>query len=107
MSRVLSLPMKFVRVAAWLSVAAVGGCGRAAPAAGGPPGGAFPPMGVEAVTMALRPIEDTSELIGTVKSRRSATVQPQVEGFVTRIAARSGDRVRAGAVLLEIDAGRQ
>ena len=57
--------------------------------------------------MAMSPVEETSELIGTVKSRRSATVQPQVEGFVTRIAARSGDRVRAGAVLLEIDAGRQ
>ncbi len=110
MSRVVSLPVTVVRVAAWLSVVAVAGCGRGAseaPGAGGPPGGGFPPMGVEAVTMAMSPVEETSELIGTVKSRRSATVQPQVEGFVTRIAARSGDRVRAGAMLLEIDAGRQ
>lgn len=77
------------------------------PAAGGPPGGAFPPMPVDVVTLAVVPIEQTSEFIGTVKSRRSTTVQPQVEGFITRIAAKSGDRVGAGAVLLEIDAGRQ
>ncbi|MEP7116202.1 MAG: efflux RND transporter periplasmic adaptor subunit [Acidobacteriota bacterium] len=85
-------------------------CGRgssAAPGAGGPPGGGMPPMPVDVLTLKSGPIEQTSEFIGTVKSRRSATVQPQVEGFITRIVARSGDRVRAGAVLLEIDAGRQ
>jgi len=94
----------------WLAVALSAACGRgqdAAPGAGGPPGGAFPPMGVDVVTLTMVPVEQTSELIGTVKSRRSTTVQPQVEGFVTRIVARSGDRVRAGAVLMEVDAGRQ
>lgn len=108
MSRV-SLPLKVVSASVWLVVALSAACGRGqgAPAAGGPPGGAFPPMGVDVVTLAMVPVEQTSELIGTVKSRRSATVQPQVEGFITRIAAQSGDRVRAGAVLLEIDAGRQ
>ena len=110
MSRLVSLSLKVVNVSVWLAVALSAACGRgqeAAPRAGGPPGGAFPPMGVDVVTLAMVPVEQTSELIGTVKSRRSATVQPQVEGFITRIAAQSGDRVRAGAVLLEIDAGRQ
>ena len=110
MSRVASLPQKVVSVCVWLAVglsAACGGGQEAAPGGGGPPAGAFPPMGVDVVTLAMVPVEQTSELIGTVKSRRSATVQPQVEGFITRIAAQSGDRVRAGAVLLEIDAGRQ
>jgi len=110
MSRVASLPQKVVSVCVWLAVglsAACGGGQEVAPAGGGPPAGAFPPTGVDVVTLAMVPVEQTSELIGTVKSRRSATVQPQVEGFITRIAARSGDRVRAGAVLLEIDAGRQ
>lgn len=73
---------------------------------GGPPGG-FPAMGVEVITVAPSTIEETTEFIGTVKSRRSVTVQPQVEGFVTRIAVTSGARVSAGAVLMEIDAGRQ
>ena len=73
---------------------------------GGPPGG-MPAMGVEVITVAPSSIEETTEFIGTVKSRRSVTVQPQVEGFVTRIAVSSGARVTAGAVLTEIDAGRQ
>lgn len=80
------------------------GAGGSGP--GGPPGG-MPAMGVEVATMAEGDIEQSNEFIGTVKSRRSVTVQPQVEGFITRIAAASGDRVRAGAVLMEIDAGRQ
>ncbi len=85
------------------------GCGSAAPegaAPGGPPGG-MPPMGVEVATLTDGDVEQASEFIGTVKSRRSVTVQPQVEGFVTRIRVSSGDRVRTGAVLMEIDAGRQ
>jgi RND family efflux transporter MFP subunit len=34
-------------------------------------------------------------------------VQPQVEGFVTRILVRSGDRVRPGTPLMQIDASMQ
>ena len=48
-------------------------------------------------------MEQTTEFVGTVKSRRSTTVQPQVEGFVTRILVRSGDRVRPGTPLMQID----
>lgn len=67
----------------------------------------MPPIPVEVVTLALRPVEEVTEFIGTVKSRRSTLVQPQVEGFVTHIAVRSGDRVRAGALLMTIDAAAQ
>jgi RND family efflux transporter MFP subunit len=62
---------------------------------------------VEVVTLAERPVEQATEFVGTVKSRRSTTVQPQVEGFVTRILVRSGDRVRPGTTLMRIDAGMQ
>ena len=41
--------------------------------------------------------------VGIVRSRQSTTVQPQVEGVITRIMARSGDRVQPGTPLLEID----
>jgi RND family efflux transporter MFP subunit len=68
-------------------------------AAQGPP----PAMPVEVVTLAPRPVEQVTQLVGVVKSRRSTTVQPQVEGFVTRILVRSGARVAPGAALLEID----
>ena len=64
-------------------------------------------MPVEAVTLVERPVEQTTEYVGTVKSRRSTTVQPQVDGIVTRILVRSGDRVRPGAPLMHIDAREQ
>jgi RND family efflux transporter MFP subunit len=67
----------------------------------------MPAMGVEAIRMTPKPVERTSEYIASVKSRRSTTIQPQVEGFVTRIAVRSGQRVQAGTMLMQIDAGRQ
>ncbi len=73
----------------------------------GPPGGAPPAMQVEAITLAETPVEQTTEFVGTIKSRRSTTVQPQVEGFITRILVRSGDRVQPGTPLLQIDAGMQ
>lgn len=105
------MPQRVVRaLAACAAVLTVVGCGSAPPAGagpGGPPGGGMPAMGVEVATLADGDVEQSSEFIGTVKSRRSVTVQPQVEGFITRIAVASGDRVRAGAVLMEIDAGRQ
>lgn len=77
-------------------------CGKPA----GPPGGP-PAMPVEAITLQEKPVEQATEFVGMVKSRRSTTVQPQVEGFVTRILARSGDRVRPGTPLLFIDSGMQ
>jgi RND family efflux transporter MFP subunit len=93
---------------AWLlagTVAATGCGGGQAP--GGPAGGAPPPTAVEAVTLGNAPVERTSEFVGTVKSRRSTTIQPQVDGIIRRINVASGARVAPGAVLVEIDAERQ
>jgi RND family efflux transporter MFP subunit len=64
-------------------------------------------MAVEAITLQPSSVERTTEYVGTLKSRRSTTIQPQVEGFITRIHTRAGARVGTGAVLMEIDAGRQ
>ena len=91
--------------ALWLAgaMAAVGcGGGQGAARPGGPP-----PAAGEAVTLGNAPVERTSEFIGTVKSRRSTTIQPQVDGIIRRIAVASGARVTPGTVLLEIDAERQ
>lgn len=79
-------------------------CGGQAPAGpGGPPGGAMPPMPVETITLANKPVEQLSEFVASLKSRRSSTIQPQSEGHLTRIAVRSGERVSRGALLFEID----
>ena len=63
------------------------------------------PVQTAAVTMA--PVPQTSEYVATIKSRRSATLQPQVSGTLTQIQARSGDRVKAGQTLMEIDPRQQ
>jgi RND family efflux transporter MFP subunit len=60
-------------------------------------------MPVQTVAVSLAPVPQSSEYVATIKSRRSATLQPQVSGRLTGINARSGDHVRAGAVLMTID----
>jgi RND family efflux transporter MFP subunit len=90
---------------AWLAAVAVASACGGADRQGGPRGGAATP--VEVVTLAARPVERATEFVGTVRSRRSTTVQPQVEGFITRILVRSGDRVRPGTPLVEIDVRMQ
>ncbi|MGE5207468.1 MAG: efflux RND transporter periplasmic adaptor subunit [Chlamydiota bacterium] len=66
-----------------------------------------PPAQVKVMTAELRTVQDSSEYVATIKSRNSATIQPQVEGQITKIYVRSGERVRAGAPLLEIDPLKQ
>ena len=93
-----------------LVVAVTAGCGGgSAESAGGPGGGrgAMPPMPVEMVTLEPKPVEQVGEFVGTVKSRRSTTIQPQAEGFLTRIRVKSGDRVKPGTVMFDIDATSQ
>jgi RND family efflux transporter MFP subunit len=75
---------------------------------GGPPaGGAPPPMGVSTITLTKKPIEQTSGFIATIRSLRSSTVQPEVEGVVTRIFVKSGDRVALGAPVVQIKPDKQ
>jgi RND family efflux transporter MFP subunit len=90
-----------------LLLVAAAGCGGGEGAAGAPgaggPGGGMPAMTVDIVTLEAKPVEQTTEFVGTVKSRRSTDIQPQVEGFITRIAAKPGQRVARGTLLMEID----
>lgn len=81
-------------------------CGGDSPAAQGPPGGP-PPAAVRIVTLEQKPIEQSSEFIATLRSLTSTTVQPEVEGTVTQILVKSGDRVRPGTPLIQINAEKQ
>ena len=58
-------------------------------------------------TIDLAQVPQTDEYVATIKSRRSATIQPQVDGSLTRILVKSGDHVRAGQVLMTIDPLKQ
>lgn len=65
------------------------------------------PLPVNTQTVNLAPVPRLDEYVATVKSRRSASIQPQVDGSLTRILVKSGDHVRAGQVLMTIDPLKQ
>lgn len=64
-------------------------------------------MPVEVRKVSEVPVEQTTEFMATLRSRRSTTIQPQVEGFLTRIAVRSGQEVPRGALLFVVDSAPQ
>jgi RND family efflux transporter MFP subunit len=82
---------------------ACGGSAQQAGPGGRGPGGGMPPMPVEIATLAAKPVEQTGDFVASVKSRSSTTIQPEVEGFITNVAVKSGQRVAQGALLFEID----
>jgi RND family efflux transporter MFP subunit len=65
------------------------------------------PLPVNTQTVSLTPVPRVDEYVATVKSRRSASIQPQVDGSLTRIMVKSGDHVRAGQALMTIDPLKQ
>ncbi len=80
--------------------------------AGCKPKTAAAPQGMQALpvkveNVALQPVPVSSEYVATIKGRRSATIQPQVDGNLTHIYVKSGDHVKAGQVLMEIDPLKQ
>ena len=62
---------------------------------------------VQTATVTMAPVPQSSEYVATIKSRRSATMQPQVSGQLTQIRAKSGDHVKAGQTLMAIDPRQQ
>jgi len=92
-------------LAATVAVAACSGKEPASAAA--PAQAAPPPMDVKTVTLQPKPVAQSSEFVATIRSLRSTTIQPQVEGFVRQILVKAGERVRAGQPLVQIDPDRQ
>ena len=66
-----------------------------------------PAMSVKVKEVQARKVGDFTEYLATLKSRRSSVVQPQVEGQITKIFVHSGDHVREGAPILQIDPLKQ
>lgn len=62
---------------------------------------------VKTETISLAPVPRVDEYVATIKSRRSASIQPQVDGSLTRILVKSGDHVHKGQVLMTIDPLKQ
>jgi RND family efflux transporter MFP subunit len=64
-------------------------------------------MPVKTVSVSLQPVAQSSEYMATVKSRKSATILPQVAGMLTSILVHSGEHVKPGQVLMTIDPRQQ
>ncbi|SEC29159.1 efflux RND transporter periplasmic adaptor subunit [Terriglobus roseus] len=86
-----------------LLVLLVAGCTKAAPAAPAAPQA----MPVATMPVSLGDVPQRDSYVATIKSRRTTTLQPQVDGRITRILVRSGQAVKAGDLLMQIDPLKQ
>ncbi|MEH2025708.1 efflux RND transporter periplasmic adaptor subunit [Nostoc sp.] len=71
-----------------------------APAAGAAP--AQPPTPVKLATVETETVQESSEFIGSLEAPRSVIIKPQVEGRVTDIFIKEGNRVRQGQVIISL-----
>ncbi len=83
--------------------ASLAGCGAEAAVKAAPP----PPREVEVWTVRPMEVRRTGEYLGSLLSRESVTVMPQVNGYVSKIHVRPGEHVKAGAPLIDIDARQE
>ena len=75
-------------------------------------GSAGTPQGPQATSVKVQKVTDqqigeSSEYVATIKSRHSATIMSDVEGWIFGIHVHSGQSVRKGETLMEIDPRRQ
>jgi RND family efflux transporter MFP subunit len=97
--------------AAALAVAAViagaVGCGKTSAGGDSAAAGAMQAMPVQVQIAKSQKIPDSTEYLSLLKSRNSSIINPQVEGQITKIFVQSGDRVKPGQPLLQIDPLKQ
>jgi RND family efflux transporter MFP subunit len=94
-----------LRTATIVALVAAAGCSRNQATAQG--GMAFPPAAVKLATVQPTEIQDSTEYVATLKSLHSTSIQPQIDGQITKIFVKSGDRVAEGQPLMQIDPRRQ
>jgi RND family efflux transporter MFP subunit len=85
------------------SLVLVSACGHST--AEGPQGPPTVPVKVQHI--GSQEIGNTSEYVATIKSRNSATIMSDVEGWIFDINVHSGDLVKKGQSLMDIDPRRQ
>jgi RND family efflux transporter MFP subunit len=96
-------PLRFCLILLSVAGAGLTACKKAAP----PAGPAFQALPVQTMTVSSAPVPRSDEYVATIKSRRSATLSPQVDGNLTAILVHSGERVKSGQVLMQIDPAKQ
>ena len=97
----MRLPICFARLLP-VALLALTACAKPAP-----PPPAMQAMPVQVDTVAAASVPQYDEYVSTIRSRRSATMNPQVDGNLVKINVHSGEHVRAGQSLMEIDPAKQ
>lgn len=62
-----------------------------------------PPQTVSTITAATQPWQDRLEAVGSTRAANGANLSPQVAGIVKAIHFQSGQRVKKGALLVELE----
>nr|WP_248277398.1 biotin/lipoyl-binding protein [Brasilonema octagenarum] len=80
-----------------------------APGKESPPTAASQPPAtkVQVATVQTATIEESAEFIASLQSRRSVTLRPRIQGQVSQIFVRPGERVKKGTPILKVDAKQQ
>jgi len=89
-----------VLAAALAAALLAAGCDRGSHAEGPPPGPEAVPVTI--ANVAVRPVERTVSVVGTLAANAQAELASEVEGQVVAILADLGDRVTAGQVLARV-----
>lgn len=78
---------------------------RAGNAQQGPAAGAGQPqrIPVKVAAVQTQTVQEASVLLGTLEDRRSAALKPEIEGRVSQILVKEGDRVKQGQVVIRLD----
>ncbi|HYF20996.1 MAG TPA: biotin/lipoyl-binding protein, partial [Ramlibacter sp.] len=74
--------------------------------AGAPASGASAPArppAVEVARVELMKLTDDAQAVGSLRSRQSVMLRPEVSGRITRLGFRDGERVRKGQLLVQLD----
>lgn len=98
-ARLSAAPLALALAAATLLAA----CNRQAPAAGGPPGGAMPPMPVAVLKAEARKVPLTLDVVATLEGLREVEVRARVNGVLQQQLYKEGEPVAAGAPLFRVE----
>ena len=72
-------------------------------AAGGPPAGQPRAMPVKLSTVETTTVQDSSEFVANLQDPRSVVLKPKIEGRVSQILVKEGDRVRQGQLAIGLE----
>ncbi|PZV12426.1 MAG: efflux transporter periplasmic adaptor subunit [Pseudanabaena sp.] len=95
------MPRNFLPVVLAVSIS-LSACGQAGKS---PQEGGAASVKIESLVSGT--VTDSSDYVASLQSRKSVTLQPRVDGQILKIFVKPGDRVEAGAPLLQIDPAKQ